>query len=249
MASSETTDARPPTLVSPADPRRIPRLRRPRRRSPARPAALLKGAEQARLKIERGRMVLDVTNTSALFGTGKRRLTAVFDGARRRTDYESRALETDWIRGDVHERAPKRRRLEELRGGPDAIVRDGLGSWRDSRERAILDGTRLTRFGSINGGGLTVVDNPREMRGGEAFDPRVLGLSIRSSSLRHCAEIWRTRGRDGDARGAGFPRRHPGLARPRRPSRGAPRGTSGSSRRLRIASSRSNTPSPSASIR
>ncbi len=143
---------------------------------PPDPRALLKGAEQARLKIERGRMVLDLTDTSALFGVVKRRLAVVFDGARRRTDDESRSLSLDWIRGSVNERAAKRRRLEELRGGPEAIVRDGLGSWADWHNRAVFDGTRLTRFSSNNGGELTLVDNPREMRGGEAFDPRVLGL-------------------------------------------------------------------------
>jgi hypothetical protein len=144
---------------------------------PPDPRALLKGAEQARLKVDRGRMVLDVTDTSALFGVVKRRLTVVFDGARRRIDDESRSLSLDWIRGSVNERAAKRRRLEELRGGPEAIVRDGLGSWGDWHNRAVFDGTRFTRFSSINGGELTLVDNPREMRGGEAFDPRVLGLS------------------------------------------------------------------------
>jgi AhpC/TSA family len=160
---------------------------------PPDPVALLRTVRDQRMKLTSGRLEFDLAVASSwLPKEGPRHipLVIVFDGDKRKVDSDVPNLFIGWLsprtprskradmertlreqQHDTEQTRRARERLMEVWGGPEAVVRDGLGYWEASPTCVIVDGQFQTNFSY---GRATAFIEP-ERSNWYSFDPRLLG--------------------------------------------------------------------------
>ena len=136
---------------------------------------LLDAVVRARNEIACGKIEWLVTERRTYpvkHGVDHSRIVMTFDGIKRRSELFQRELVFNY--SPIGDGESLTRKLNELQGDRDELVRLGLARWYDTHRRYVFDGSRLMDYD----GSSTRVSDP-EKRGSQSqiWDPRVLGLT------------------------------------------------------------------------